>query len=269
MATEILQLGSAGRPVTGVMQLAQLESQARPAVLFCRPIGQEGIRTNTMYRVMAERLAREHCCALRFDYYGTGDAVGDEIQQTISQCAHDVVSAHQALAERGHSSITWFAMRLGANIALQAIALCNHPPQQLVLWEPVLNGPAYLDSLQAAHRAELCREYGHPWPRLLALKKVVEPVLPGHLLGFEYGSTMTEEIRGIDTLNVRAALRRHVRIVCALRQEDHHAAQVLPHSESLHVCTVGTVTDWFSSQAMGSAVAPADAIQTLLDTVSS
>lgn len=269
MAIETVQLGSVQRPITGILQLPQSSQRVLPAVLLCRPIGQEGIRTNAMYRVIAERLAREGCSVLRFDYYGTGDAIGDEAAQTLTLCTHDMLAAHQALIQRGHTRMLWFGMRLGANIALQAMHLTSKLPQQIVLWEPVVDGPMYLNNLQSAHRAELCREYGHPWARLIALNKAVEPTLPGNLLGFEYGTAMTDELRAMNSLDLRPALRRHIRIVCALRQEDQALAQSLPHSESLQACTVGTVTDWFSSQAMGSAVAPADAIQTLLEAVAS
>jgi uncharacterized protein len=264
MPIKIIQLGTPSRLLTGILQLPQAPAEYNPAVLLCRPIGQEAIRSSAMYRVLAERLAREGCTVARFDYHGTGDAPGEEGQQTLAQWIHDTLAAHQALIASGHRKITWFGMRLGANLSLEALRLSQQAPQQLVLWEPVVDGPTYLDQLLAGHREELSREFGYAWPRLLTLNKVVEPSLPGHVLGFDYNSTLVNEIRAINGLNLRPALRRGVHIHCAFRQDDEQHANTLPESSHLHISTVQTMTNWLSSQALGSAITPPDAVQTLL-----
>jgi hypothetical protein len=58
-------------------------------------------------------------------------------------------------------------------------------------------------------------------------------------------------------------------VICALRQEDKNALEHLPLSDLLRTQIVQTETDWLSSQAMGSAVAPPDAINTLIDALRS
>src|SRR3954465_3034524 len=49
-------------------------------VLVCGPIGDEATRAHRPLRHLAERLAAEGFPVLRFDYRGTGDSSGDEMQ---------------------------------------------------------------------------------------------------------------------------------------------------------------------------------------------
>jgi pimeloyl-ACP methyl ester carboxylesterase len=223
-----------------------------------------------MFRVLSERLAREGFAVLRFDYHGTGDSPGEEREQSLAAWASDIAAAHEALAADGISAVSWFAMRLGATAAIEAVRAVRTPPQHLILWEPVVNGQAYLQSLLQGHRDELVREFGGlPWMQLLKFNKVTEPALPGDVLGFQYGKALVEEIAAVNSLNVRTVLRRGVPVICALRQEDKNALEHLPLSDLLRTQIVQTETDWLSSQAMGSAVAPPDAINTLIDALRS
>src|SRR3954464_11609473 len=47
------------------------------AVLLCNPFGEEASRAHRMFRVLATQLERAGYPALRFDYSGTGDSLGD------------------------------------------------------------------------------------------------------------------------------------------------------------------------------------------------
>jgi uncharacterized protein len=255
-----------GRECAAILQTPDGGAAPSKGVLMCRPIGQESVRANAMFRVLSERLVREGFAVLRFDYHGTGDSPGAEKDQDFCSFIEDIIAAHEVLCGEGIGRTAWFGMRLGANAASEAARLVSEAPAQLILWEPVINGSAYLQSLLTAHRNELMREFGGlAWQRLIAKHKASEPLLPGDVLGFNYGDALVKQIGEIEQLNIRPALRRAIRTVCALRQEDRGYAEQLPASDLLRVQIVQAQTDWLSSQAMGSAIAPPDAVKALLD----
>lgn len=268
MDLSIRHFGDAGRPMVGVLQQAAAGVPRRAAFLLCRPFGQEAIRTSAMYRALSERLAREGCDVLRFDYHGTGDSPGEEGPQSIAQWAGDMMAAHELLqGEEPQRAVHWFGMGLGANIALRAAARVRQAPRHLVLWEPVLDGARYIEALLASHRSELARELGLEWPLLLRRGREREPALPGVVLGFHVGEKLTDELRHLRELPLAAAARRGVRLVCAVHEEDHALLDGLLDRKHLLLHTLENRTNWMSTEALGTALVPQEVPRTLLATL--
>ncbi len=263
MDLSIRRFGGPSREVVGVLQRARAGLPRRGGFLLCRPLGQEAVRTASMYRALADRLAREGCDVLRFDYHGTGDSPGEEGDQSLAGFVDDTLGAHAELEADG-APVLWFGMGLGAMIALRAAARAKVAPRHVVLWEPVHDGKAYLRTLLDAHRAELAREFNQPWEQLLAARKVDEPRVPGDVLGFEIGAVLTAELEKLDELPVAAALRRGVRVTCAVHAEAMPRFAALADNPAFSLHEVETRTDWMSSQAMGTAIVPRDVPPTLL-----
>jgi uncharacterized protein len=263
MNISISSFGSPSRQCMGVLQKANAEVPQRGAFVLCRPLGQEATRTAAMYRVLSERLARQGCDVLRFDYHGTADSPGEEQDQSLSDWVEDTLAAHTQLQTDSPGPIRWFGMGLGANLALRASARTDTVPSHLVLWEPIINGPAYLQSLYDGHRAELSREFGHPWDQLLKQGRVTEPQAPGDVLGFAMGPRLVAELNEIRELPLAPALRRGMTLSCALHGEQRQALPAIS-SDRLHLHTVETRTNWLSSQALGTAIVPPDALRLML-----
>lgn len=263
----VRRFGGPRREMVGVHQQAHNPAAARARFLLCRPLGQEAVRTAAVFRVLAERLAREGCDSLRFDYHGTGDSPGDEDQQSLAHWAEDTLAAHGQLEPGSGVPVHWFGMGLGATLALQAAVRAKNPPRHLVLWDPVLDGPAYAQALLSAHRAELTREFGHIWSRLLHFRKVTEPTLPGDVLGFEIGQQLSDDLQGIRDLSITPALQRGIRITCAVHAEARSHFSGLEHNPLLRVHSIETRTNWMLSQALGKAIVPTDLPRTILSTL--
>lgn len=132
---------------------------AKTAVLLCPPLGQDLIRCHRLYRQLAHVLAGQGTAALRFDYYGTGDSAGGSEEVEWLRCLEDVATAAEELRLRsGCERIVGFGARLGASLALAAAD--NARLDELILWDPVLDGAAHvaaLDALQAALRFDADR----------------------------------------------------------------------------------------------------------------
>lgn len=267
MDLSIRHFGPAGRPMVGVMQHAA-GGRARAAWLLCRPFGQEAIRTAQMYRAVSDRLARAGCEVLRFDCHGTGDSPGDEAGQSIAAWVEDTMAAHELLrAEDPQRPVHWFGLGLGANIALRAAARVRSAPDRLVLWEPVTDGPRYIDTLLAAHRSELASQLGLEWHQLVRRGREREPQLPGSVLGFPFGVRLAEDLRHLRELPLAAAARRGVRIVCAVPEAERSRLEGLldPSLLTLHALESGA--NWMSIEAMGTAIVPQEVMHALLSTL--
>ncbi len=265
MTISIRHFGRWDRPMVGVHVAADNGAPPRARFLLCRPLGQEAVRSAAAFRVAGERLSREGVESLRFDYHGTGDSPGDESAQSLDDWVQDTLAAHELLAGGGEPRpVHWFGMGLGAVIALRAALLAKQPPRHLILWEPVFKGGDYLDALIAGHKAELAMMFAQPWDQIAASGKVAEPTVPGDVLGFELGERLAAELRALPELNVLPALRRGLRITCAVRGDRQHPFNGHAGLPALRLHTVEHPTDWMSSQAMGTAIAPPDIPRVLL-----
>ncbi|MEZ0308390.1 MAG: alpha/beta hydrolase [Ramlibacter sp.] len=120
-------------------------------VLLCRPIGYEALCTYHTYTQLAETLAQAGFDVLRFDYQGTGDSAGGDVDP--DRVAAWLESTERAIAElqrlSGVSRLALFGVRLGATLAAHAAARLGGV-ESLVMWAPCATGRAFVRELRAA-----------------------------------------------------------------------------------------------------------------------
>jgi pimeloyl-ACP methyl ester carboxylesterase len=170
---QLSYFGSSGRQLLGLYNPPSAASERDAAVLLCHPAAQEYMRCHWALRQLALRLAGAGFHVFRFDYFGTGDSAGGSEEADLEQWRRDVGEAIEELKDvSGVRRPSLVGLRLGATLAAQTPARLK----DLVLWEPVVSGPAYLGELRAAH----LRLFGHCLPPLPADGPVVEAL--GHPL---------------------------------------------------------------------------------------
>lgn len=267
MDIEVRRLGSPNRPMLGLYQRPTQGRPLRGAFLMCRPFGQEAIRTAPIYRAMSDRLAREGCAVLTFDFHGCGDSPGESEEQSMADWIDDAIVAHRHLHQIATKlPIHWFAMGLAANTVSAAAVRAEPAVKCVVLWEPILNGPNYLQDMIRAHRQELEVEMGRTWRELVEQGGELEPTLPGSVLGFEIGTRLHNDLMRLGGLPLSEISARNTRIVVAL-QKEHRAALTVPSNAEVTLQTVQTATNWMSIEAGNSAIVPQEIPRTLLATL--
>lgn len=219
-----------------------------------------------IYRVLAERAARSGMAVLRFDAYGTGDAAGGDTEGTLAGWAEDVVTASRELTDRaGLSHLVWLGARLGATTALQASVLPKRRPDDLILWEPVVDGPAYRKTLSRGLADALQFSLDAPEPALRARLARGGPELEREGIGFELGPVLLGELEALSA--ARLPLPRAGRCTWIHDGQDPAVAPIVARwragglqvaEEQLH-----HGFDWVAEEALNSALVPAEVVQRL------
>ncbi len=264
-----LFFGPSHHQLYGVMHMPEGHSAAPTAVLLCCPFGQEAIRTHRLYRVLADRLSRIGIPTLRFDYFGTGDSSGDDMDVDLESWASDIHLADQELRRQsGVQTIVWLGARLGATAALQAAH--DSPPTRLVLWDPVLNGAQYLRKLQAEHTDRLgkvFRSLDSPWLRWTNQEF---PGVAAEAGGFPIPESLHSQLSKLSIQGLEIPLQNVTTLIADTQANDWQASELESLKKSAPSMIELTETfSWSEHEAHGGSIVPGAALQCLLKTLGS
>lgn len=255
------RFGPPARQLYGVYHAALGDATRASAVLLLNPYGQEAVRTQRMYRVLADRLARKGHHVLRFDYYGTGDAAGSDEEGDLEGWAQDVLAAQHELLRRSKCTRTlWLGARLGASLAVLASRSASPPPRGLVLWEPVLSGEQYLRELASSHVRALSESYSIVPPHLR------DRSFPDEALGFAIGASLPQQLRQLDLPRQGAHLRDlPVALIDRPRATgaSEYARSLAAQGQQATHIPLEHDFDWTSEEALNTALVPHEAVHLL------
>lgn len=187
---QLSYFGSPERQLLGIYSPPAGAVERDAAVLICHAAPQEYLRSYWALRQLAARLAAAGLHAFRFDYYGTGDSAGASTDGDLEQWRRDVGAALEELKDvSGVRRPSVVGFRLGATLAAQTPLRVR----DLVLWEPVVSGPAYLRDLRREHdrlfahcvypptlprRGPVYEMVGHPLPPSMELSLEALDLVP-------------------------------------------------------------------------------------------
>lgn len=174
------------------------------AVVLCPAIAQEYIQSHRVIYKLAALLSKKGFHVLRFDYFGCGDSEGDFEQGSVAQWTADVRTAIEEIQNRsGLTKICLVGLRMGAFLALRAAAPCRDI-DAIILWDPVLDGTAYLSELSEAQRSFLRKLASEaPWSFLevwrhgISRAKQLKDREPDEALGFPMTTALRDELQVI------------------------------------------------------------------------
>jgi alpha-beta hydrolase superfamily lysophospholipase len=142
--------GSSQRPLFGWIH-SPADGTARAAALLCPPLGRESIVAHYTYRRLAQELARRGLLAVRFDYDGTGDSMGDdEDPNRVNAWQESIVHAADLTVQCGAPSLVLIGMRMGALLAASVTKATG--ATAFVAWDPCRSGRAFVREQNAGQR---------------------------------------------------------------------------------------------------------------------
>ncbi len=140
--------GDTDRPAFGWFH-RPAHGRARAGAVICPPLAFSYLHTHYALRLLAERLAANGFCAVRFDYDGTGDSAGgNDDPGRVEAWVATVRSAMALVREAGVDDVCLIGMRFGATLAAQAAA-SDGRADQVVLWDPCASGRSFLREQRA------------------------------------------------------------------------------------------------------------------------
>ena len=134
------------------------------AVILCKPIWGERMRTHIIFTNLARLLASEGFTVITCDYFGDGNSGGDTLDLTFTGMVDDInVLYHYISKKYQPRSFALIGLRVGANCAISVhndVELLS----KIILIEPILS---LIDFLKIALRSNLTNQ-------LVVYKKIVK-----------------------------------------------------------------------------------------------
>jgi exosortase A-associated hydrolase 2 len=120
-------------------------------VVFCHPFGEEKLWAHRVFVSFARQLTRQGYPVLRFDYMGNGDSEGAFNDSSLSTVRSDVECAIDYVRQAtGASGVILLGLRWGAMVA-SLMAEARADILRLILWEPVVDGAAFMQEILRAN----------------------------------------------------------------------------------------------------------------------
>lgn len=251
----------AQRPLLGALHQPQRLRPRSTAVLLCNPFGEEASRSHRIYRVLATQLERAGFAALRFDYSGTGDSAGEARDATIEAWLEDIAAAADHLrALSGATRIAVVGLRLGASLAVLASAR-GLAPRHLVLWDPVVEGAAYLRELIVHHRNYMRSEIGDGWRDQLAISPAG---VPAEALGAPISDALGAQLAAVDLAAPTTVLAAdHITVITTRTTPDVEKLRPrLP--ESARWIEMAESPAWNNDAALNAMTVPMDIVRAVI-----
>lgn len=120
------------------------EKEYLGAVIFVHPFAEEMNKSRRMVALQARAFAALGIGVLQIDLFGCGDSEGEFRGARWQIWKDDLRAAQKWLIDRNQARIRLWGLRLGALLALDFAKDSEHPIEEVILWQPVVNGEAYL-----------------------------------------------------------------------------------------------------------------------------
>jgi len=255
---EPVYLGDAARPLFGWYHVAEAVPRRDGVLVICNPMGYEYVHGHRSLRHLADDLARAGLPTLRFDYHGTGDSPGSELDpgrlQRWQDDIHAAIAAAQSLS--GSERVGLLGVRLGATLA--TLVATQREVDWLVLWNVCASGRRYVREMQALDMAAGGGE-----------RKVSAPLEPaGFLMGRETQDAikavqLTREVPRVggrtllvardDLIGEEEALREHLLMLGVATDAVAFAGYADMMAEPVHTvvprAALDGIVQWMMAQA--------------------
>lgn len=252
--------GSSDEPLFGIYHPPGDERGKNRGAVICNPFGDEAIKAHRALRRLAMTLSEARMHTLRFDYFGTGDSSGGGEQGRLSRWVADVGDAADELKDTsGVAKVSFTGLRLGASLALRA-ASGRRDLDRVALWDPIVDGRAYLDELERVHDAYLASEFPALGPQLAEAG-----FTPDEIMGFPFPPELRAELETLDLTKEKVTRVRRVALVVSTKSDRYHALADHLREQDADVIVehVPVGVNWSSDETMETSLVPTEAIDAL------
>lgn len=225
-------------------------------IVVCQPLGHEYYRCYRSLQVLCTELADGGYHVLRFDFANTGNSAETgtlEFDTWVSNIAHAV---RELAGIAGTETMSVIGCRLGAAASLQ-LGNSVQPLKHLVLWDPVLDGASFLQSLDTLHQ-QVCE--AHPGGRAGAPALVSASI--NERVGLQLTTALRNTIGAIEPASLAIPRSGHVTVV-ATNEAPARLSETFANAENTDVINVDSDCGWNDAGRFTEGLSPGDALDVL------
>lgn len=258
-----LFFGDSHSQLFGFVHEPAVDAERGHGVLIFPPVAQEHVRSHWALRQVAATLARAGYHVLRFDWFGVGDSAGELAEATLARWSQDAETAAQELKDAtGVRRFSIVGLRLGATLA--CLAQKQLRARDLVLWDPVLSGQSYVDTLRAIH----LRASGDP--RRFFTRESPRSARASELVGFDFGAPLLRELSEIEPEMLVDLGKARVTLLCSqaggqAQTRWQEAMEKAGRTATLRPLELAA--QWDDMSQLENQLLPADALRAVADTL--
>ncbi|SFO30014.1 hydrolase 2, exosortase A system-associated [Nitrosospira briensis] len=119
--------------------------ECRGAFIYVHPFGDEMNKSRRMVAMQARALAAIGFGVLQMDLFGCGDSSGEFGDARWNVWKQDLFVAMNWLVDKVNAPVSLWGLRLGALLALDFARSWENTIDQIVLWQPVINGESFMN----------------------------------------------------------------------------------------------------------------------------
>ena len=181
----------------------------RGAIVYLHPFAEEMNCARRTAVVQARALAMLGFGVLQIDLAGCGDSACELREVRWQTWRQDVVDAAGWLRRNCSSHISLWGLRLGALLALDCCHCLASAPEHLLLWQPVLDGRAFLNQfLRLGQVARWTSEAAAPAREGATSRAVLEAGQTLEIGGYEISPSLASSVDGINAADHAAPISR-------------------------------------------------------------
>lgn len=251
---EALYMGEPGRQLFALFHVADHAAALDCVAVICNPIGYEYIHSHRTLRHLADDLARAGVPTLRFDYDGTGDSPGVDLDSDrLNRWIEDIevaIAAARSLSGRGQVCLV--GLRLGATLA--TLVASRTRVDYLVLWSPCVSGRRFVREVEALAKST---DQG---------VKDSDGVLEAG--GFLFSLKTQQQLRALNILGQPVKVRQSALVLARDDLSENH--QLEDHLRSLGIETNATTFSGYAAMMVEpqNTVIPKEALDQIISWVS-
>lgn len=169
----------------------------RANVLHIHAFGEEMNKARRMVALQARAFAELGLGVLLIDLYGCGDSSGDFADARWEIWRDDIAQAVDWLKQREEVPIVLWGLRLGASLMMDYAKASGEAFESFVLWQPVVNGEAYLTQFLRLRVASEMMAEGRAKVGTRELKDILKSGDSLEIAGYEVSSELAVALDGL------------------------------------------------------------------------
>ncbi len=219
------------------------EAARRPAFVFCSPFAEEKLWSHRVFVTFARALAQRGHAVLRFDYMGNGDSDGAFEESSAETNLSDIKAAagHLKSIDGAGEGVYLLGLCLGATFASIAAEEISDVTG-LVLWNPVVDGAAYMQEMLKINLSTQMSVYKEIRQTRVDLGEELKRGQTVNVDGYEMSRALFEQVSAIDLASTPKSFSGRV-LVADINRKGEPGKASAALASTYNDCTVSAVKE--------------------------